>query len=243
VAPRRRRSLLRRLLGARGAALITTGGVVSVPDVTQMRHERQRPASRPRTPTWGGRPSPKGQVRVPAVASSRRLAVLCGIVATALACAGLAWAEETPPPPTTTTAPDAPPPDPYAPPARAKPKAKAKPAPRRVAPAAPVRSYTPPAPVAPRQAVQTSRPKPQRKAKVVRKQRKQPARRESSSRQETVPLAPVAHVLAAVHIPLATDGDAKDPYLWLAGLAFAVLAVGGSGLVLLTMRFFRPGWE
>jgi len=58
-----------------------------------------------------------------------------------------------------------------------------------------------------------------------------------------VPLAPVAHVLAAVHIPLATDGDAKDPYLWLAGLAFAVLAVGGSGLVLLTMRFFRPGWE
>jgi hypothetical protein len=143
--------------------------------------------------------------------------------------------------PTTTTAPDAPPPDPYSPPA---PKAKPKPAPRQVAPAAPARrTYAPPAPVTPRQTVQTFRSEPQRRAKVVRKQRKQPVRHESKPAPVRVGVAPLAHVLAAIQVPLAADGDGNEPYLWLAGVSFAVLAVAGSGLLLLTLRVFRPGWE
>jgi hypothetical protein len=168
--------------------------------------------------------------------------VVCGIVASALWCGGAALADETPtPPPVTTTVPDAPPPDPYQAPARA---TKPKPAPRRVAPvvqsapAAPTRSYTPPAVVTPRQAVKPVRTKPKSKAKVVRKQR---PRREAPV--VTVSLAPLAEVIAAAGVPPAVSRDSEDPYLWLAGVAFAVLAVAGTGLVMLTQRFYRPRWD
>jgi hypothetical protein len=168
--------------------------------------------------------------------------VVCGIVASALWCGGAALADETPtPPPVTTTVPDAPPPDPYQAPARA---TKSKPAPRRVepvvhsAPAAPTRSYTPSAAVTPRPAVKTSRTKPKSKPKVVRKAR---PRREAPV--VTVSLAPLAEVIAVAGVPPATDGDSQEPFLWLAGVAFAVLAVAGMSLVMLTQRFYQPRWD
>jgi hypothetical protein len=229
-APRRRRSLLRRLRGTCGAALIATPARNTLPS------RMQRPALRPIETSSALRPCLARQVRVSAVA-----VFVFSIVAAGLWVAP-ARADETPaPPPVTTTVADAPPPDPYQAPARA---TKSKPAPRRVAPvvrslpAAPTRSYAPSAPaVTPRQATQRSA-KPKRKPKVVRKQR---PRREAPV--VTVSLAPLADVIAAADVPPAADRDSQEPYLWLAGVAFAVLAVAGTGLVMLTQRFYRPRWD
>ena len=52
-----------------------------------------------------------------------------------------------------------------------------------------------------------------------------------------------AEVIAAVGVPSPVDRDSQDPYLWLAGVAFAVLAVAGTSLVMLTQRFYRPRWD
>jgi hypothetical protein len=237
VAPLKRRSLLRRLRGACGAA-------PPIPiDSRLTPHQMQRPVSRRHAQNRGVRPSPKRQVRVPAVAP--KMLAVCSIVATALWCGTFARADEPVPPPTTTI--DAPPPDPYSPPARA-PKPRPKPAPRRVAPVAPVRTSTPYAPAAP----VTSRPvapksgaAPQRRARVVRKQkqRKRPVRRETKSPPVRVALAPLAGVIASARLPLVAERDGKKPYLWLAGISFAVLAAAGTGLLTLTLRFLRPGWE
>jgi len=241
-APWEERSLLRRLLGVRGATLMVTHGQLA----SEPCAKTQRPVLRVPASSSARRPSPSTNARAPAVATRRSLAgkplVVCGIVASALWCGGPALADETPaPPPVTTTVPDAPPPDPYKAPSRA---AKPKPAPRRVAPAvrlaptAPARTYTPPAAVTPRQTVQAPRTKPQRRAKVVRKQR---TRREAPA--VSVSLAPLAEVIAAARVPLVVDRDRRDPYLWLAGVAFAVLAATGLGLVMQTIRFYRPRWE
>jgi hypothetical protein len=229
-APRRRRSLLRRLRGTCGAALIATPACNTLP------HRMQRPALRTIETSSALRPCLARQVRVPAVA-----VFVLSIVAAGLWVAP-ARGDETPaPPPPTTTVPDAPPPDPYQAPART---VKPKSATRRVAPvirsshAAPTRSYPPSAPVVtPRKATQRSA-KPKRKAKVVRKQR---PRREAPV--VTVSLAPLAAVIAAAGVPPAADRDSQEPYLWLAGVAFAVLAVAGTGLVMLTQRFYRPTWD
>jgi hypothetical protein len=227
-APGGKRSLLRRLRGARGAALIATLARITSP------HQMQRPALRPIETSSALRPCLARQVRVPAVA------VFVFIIVAAGLWAAPARADETPTPPVTTTVPDAPPPDPYQAPTRA---TKSKPPPRRVAPVVrsaptvPVRSYTPPAAVTP--VVKTSRrPKPTSKPKVVRKQR---PRREAPV--VAVSLAPLAEVIAAVGASPAVDRDSQDPYLWLAGVAFAVLAVAGTCLVMLTQRFYRPRWD
>jgi hypothetical protein len=196
----------------------------------------QRPALRPLELSSALRPCLARQVRASAVA-----VVVFFIVAAGLWVAP-ARADETPtPPPVTTTVPDAPPPDPYQAPART---VKPKPAARRAAPvvrsapAAPARSYTPPAAATPRPALTTSRTKPKSKAKVVRKQR---PRREAPAL--AVSLAPLADVIAAAGVPPAVSRDDEEPYLWLAGVAFAVLAVAGTGLVTLTQRFYRPRWD
>jgi hypothetical protein len=227
-APGGKRSLLRRLRGARGAALIATLARITSP------HQMQRPALRPIETSSALRPCLARQVRVPAVA------VFVFIIVAAGLWVAPARADETPAPPVTTTVPDAPPPDPYQAPTRA---TKSKPPPRRVAPVVrsaptvPVRSYTPPAAVTP--VVKTShRPKPTSKPKVVRKQR---PRREAPV--VAVSLAPLAEVIAAVGASPAVDRDSQDPYLWLAGVAFAVLAVAGTCLVMLTQRFYRPRWD
>jgi hypothetical protein len=229
-APGGRRSLLRRLRGACGAALIATFARITSP------HKMQRPALRPIETSSALRPCLARQVRVPAVA------VFVFIIVAAGLWVAPARADETPTPPVTTTVPDAPPPDPYQAPTRA-PKSKA--APRRVAPVVrsaptvPARSYTPPAAVTPRPpVVKASRTKPASKAKVVRKQR---PRREAPV--VAVSLAPLAEVIAAVGVPPAVDRESQSPYLWLAGVAFAVLAVAGMALVMLTQRFYRPRWD
>ena len=197
-------SLLRRLLGARGAALLTVG------------------AREPRKPL-----------------------TVVAILGAALWCGALAQADTTPSPttPTTTTS-DAPPPDPYKAPARS---VKRQPAPRHVAvtrstPVTRARTYTPPAPAQPAaQAVQTSRPKVQRRAKVVRKHRKRPVH--SKPKPAPISLAPLADIVATVRTPLSPAADDGPPFRLLAGIALAVLAVGGSGLLLFSLRTFRTGLE
>jgi hypothetical protein len=47
-------------------------------------------------------------------------------------------------------------------------------------------------------------------------------------------------VVAVATAPLPLDPDRRVPYLWLAGISFAVLAVAGLLLVLLTLRTLRP---
>jgi hypothetical protein len=168
---------------------------------------------------------------------------VCSILAIAIWSGTVASAAEDPVPPPTTTV-DAPPPDPYSPPARVTPKPKPKPAPRRMAPAAPVQTYTPPAPARPRPAVQTSSAVPQRRAKVAReqKQRRRPVKRVAKPAPVRVDFAPLDGLIASARLPVVAERDANEPYLWLAGLSFAVLGVAGTGLLMLTLRFFRQGW-
>jgi hypothetical protein len=82
--------------------------------------------------------------------------------------------------------------------------------------------------------------RPKRHAAVVRKHRA-PAKRHVAPK---ISLAPVSHVLAAtrISVPVAKDSP-QHPYLWLSGISFAVLAVAGTGLLLLTQRSFRTEWE
>jgi hypothetical protein len=196
----------------------------------------------------------------------------CALVTGALWSVTAARADETPPPsPTpTTTTPDAPPPDPYkapakSPPQSSKPKTSPRP-PTRSAPAAPVRQYTPPvsrpstptynaptytAPTyrAPTYRAPVTRAKTHRVAKkAVDKPRKRAVHRRTKANPApvTVTLAPMAHVLAAAKVPLpvaSTSDSGRDPYLWLAGLAFALLAVAGLSLHLLSVRVFHVRFE
>jgi hypothetical protein len=260
-----RRSLLRRPRGALGAALLTTAALSEGDSTRNARRKTQRPAMRALAPGPGRRPSPAPRVCAPAVA----VFLVCAFTAGALLC-GVARADESPPtPPPTTTTPEAPPPDPYTTPAPAS-KPKSKPAPRptthvtRSAPA-PVRHYTPPAPVqqsaptysAPTYTAPTYTPRPSTarvhravvKKKAVHKQRKHVVHRRAKPKPAPVKvtLAPLAHVLAAVKAPVptaavVTSGD-KEPYLWLAGLAFALLAVAGLSLHLLSVRAFHLRFE
>jgi hypothetical protein len=173
---------------------------------------------------------------------------VCSIFAIAIWSGTVASAAEDPvPPPTTTTSTtvDAPPPDPYSPPAQGTRKPKPKPAARRVAPASPVQTYTPPAPARPRPAVQTSSAAPQRRTKVARKQkqRRRPVKRVSKPAPVRVDFAPLDGLIASARLPVVAERDADEPYLWLAGLSFAVLGVAGTGVLMLTFRSFREGWE
>jgi len=208
-APGGRRSLLRRLPGAQGAALTVDCG----PDPTRL-------------------------VLTAAVA----IAVLAGL----LWLAPGALADDTTPPPSTTptgTTPDAPPPDPYHPPVTAKPKSSA---PKRSAPVVvhssptvPTRSYSPPVTAAaPVRSAPTHRVA---KKRAVKKARTHIVRRQVAPKPVKVTFAaPFANLAATADVLApAADGDRRGGYLWAAGLAFAVLAVAGLSLHVLSVRFLR----
>jgi hypothetical protein len=243
TAPRGRRSLLRRPLGAHGAALMPALGVGTLcaaaprQDATAgLAHADARCGQAAIACSAGARAG-----RCDSTGRSVRMAkvlAVCGIGAVALWFgAAPALADDVAPAPTTTTT-DAPPPDPYKPPARSvKPKPAAPT--RTYAPAA--RTYSPPAYVAPRPAVQTSRPK--RQATAVRQHRKPAVRHPAKAPPVAAWLAPLPQVLTAARIPLAAADERDHPYLWLAGIALAVLAVAGLSLHMLSMRYLDLRFE
>jgi hypothetical protein len=181
---------------------------------------------------------PWSRLRAPAVATAVLVAALC-FVPVALA------DDTTPPTPPATTTPDAPPPDPYHPPAPT-PKPKSS-APSRSAPvvhsAPAVRtpSYSPPVtptPVTPSRSTPIHKAKHVRAKKVARK--RVVDRRAAAPKPVKVTFAPFANLAATAEISLSAEsGGNRDRYLWLAGLAFAVLAVAGLSLQLLSTRFFQ----
>jgi len=222
TAPRRRRSLLRRPRWARGAALLAKRGLRVL--LTLRRHKEQRPFSRAR--------------RRGASVVALRLAA-CVVVATALWSAAPAVADDVPPVPGVTTTTDAPPPDPYSPPART---TKPKPAARSVTPAvrsAPITHYVPPATGAPAQVAPPRHPT-KHQTKAVQKKRTHAAASRTVSPPFTVNLAPLQAVVAAVERQVVPGSNGRDRYLWLAGSSFAVLALAGLSLLMLTMRIARP---
>jgi hypothetical protein len=243
TAPRRTRSLLRQPHSGPWGRRATPHG----PRRTHLRPQTPRPRlhSRLRAPQCGrrelvgarfGRCDLGGR----AFAVAKALAV-CGIGATVLWSGAVpALGDDATPPPATTTA-DAPPPDPYVPPARAH-VVKPRPvAPVRTKSVAPARTYTPPAPTTARPSVQTSRP--QRHAKTVRRHPRQPVRHHAKAPPVSTWLAPLSQVVTAARIPLPSATRRSHPYLWLAGLAFAVLAVAGLSLHMLSIRYFDLRFE
>jgi hypothetical protein len=149
----------------------------------------------------------------------------------------------TPPPstpPTATTA-DAPPPDPYQPPAKASKPKQPRPVVANAAPVyrAPVRTVTPPAPtvrVRTYQPQQKSRPRP---AKAVHRRKAHVVRRHVAPKAKPVKVKfdPFTNFVAASSVLSAADdaGD-RDRYLRLAGFAFALLAAAGLSLHVLALR-------
>jgi hypothetical protein len=223
TAPRRRRSLLRRPRWARGAALIAKRGLRML--LTPRRHKEQRPFSRAR--------------RRGASVVAFRLAA-CVVLATALWSAAPAVADDVPPVPGVTTTTEAPPPDPYSPPVR---PTKPKPAARSVAPAvrsAPTTHYVPPAAVAPAQVARAPRHRAKHQIKAVQTKRTRAARSRSVPPPFRVNLAPLQAIVAGAQRPLVPVSSGHDRYLFLAGSSFAVLALAGLSLLMLTMRIARP---
>jgi hypothetical protein len=231
-----RRSLLRRLQWALGAALTL------------------RAAAQDATAGAAHAVGGSGEAAFP-VSKARAPAVATAIVLAALCCCPLALAAD--PPPTTTptsTTPDAPPPDPYKPPAPApKPKAShpSSPAPVHSAPVVHRPTYSPPAaapapaPVVPVHRVQTRRvaprphPKPHAR-KIVHKRRHHVAAKPVAPKPVKVTFNPFANLVVSASL-LATGGDDGDRsrYLWLAGFAFALLAAGGLSLHVLSVRVLQ----
>jgi hypothetical protein len=72
----------------------------------------------------------------------------------------------------------------------------------------------------------------------VRHHRKQPVRPIAKAPPVSSWLAPLPGVVAVARTSLPTVGEGDHPYLWLAGIAFAVLAVAGLSLHLLSTRYF-----
>jgi hypothetical protein len=236
TAPRQTRSLLRRPCHGPWGRPTTPHG----PERTYVRYQTPRPRLRVRlrAPQGGQRQLVGARFgRCDLAVDVAKVLALCAIGAAVLwSGAAPALADTTPPP--TTTNPDAPPPDPYTPPVHSvKPKPAAPK--RRYTP--PARTYTPPATSAPRPAVPTSRP--QRQAKAVRHQRKQPVRHPAKAPPVSTWLAPLSRVVAATQIRLPAPPERDHPYLWLAGIAFAVLAIAGLTLHLLSMRYFDLRFE
>ena len=228
-APKGRRPLLRRRLWALGAALTRKAAA----DRALTRSSASANAAAGFARAVGGH----GEAAIPA-SKARAPAVAIVVVISALCCCSLARADDAPPPATTptSTTPNAPPPDPYHQPAP-------QPKPKQTAPAvvhsAPVRSYTPSAPAVPvrtSQPRQTVRPRP---AKAVHKRKARVVRPHVASKPKPVKVTfnPFANFVAASTV-LGTTEDTGDRnrYLWLAGLAFAALALAGLSLQVLAVR-------
>ncbi len=233
------RSLLRRRLGALGAALARTAAADR--DLTRTSASQDATAGYARA-DWGHREAaiPSSKARAPAVAAVIAVAAVC--------CVPPAGADSgtTPPltPPTATTA-DAPPPDPYQPPAKASKPKQTRPAVVHVAPVyrAPVRTVTPPAPmvrVRTYRPQQKSRPRP---AKPVHKPKAHVVRRHVAPKPKPVRVTfdPFANFVASSSVLSAADATSdRDRYLWLAGFAFALLAVSALSLQLIAARTAAP---
>jgi hypothetical protein len=242
-----RGSLLRRLLGALGAALTLKTGPGK--ELTRSSASQDATAGAARAVGAGDAAIPVSTVRAPAVA------IL--IVVAALCCCSMARATDGPPASTspTPTTPDAPPPDPYKPPAPAA-KPKSAPPPRASSPvvhsapvvqSAPVTrtpSYSPPA-VVPVHHATTHRARRVVRAhprKVVHKSRprRHVAPRHVASKPVKVNFNPFANLVAS-STALATAGadSERGRYLLLAGFAFAVLAAAGLSLHVLSVRMVQ----
>ena len=230
-APKGRRPLLRRRLWALGAALTRKAAA----DRALTRSSASANAAAGFARAVGGH----GEAAIPA-SKSRAPAVAIVVVISALCCCSLARADDAPPPATTptSTTPNAPPPDPYHQPAP-----QPKPKPKQTAPtvvhSAPVRSYTPSAPAVPvrtSQPRQTVRPRP---AKAVHKRKARVVHPHVAPKPKPVKVTfnPFANFVAASTV-LGTTEDTGDRnrYLWLAGLAFAALALAGLSLQVLAVR-------
>jgi hypothetical protein len=188
---------------------------------------------------------PGGTPRVTGARGIWRWLILLVLLGAALWCGALARADTTPSPTTPTTTTDAPPPDPYQAPA---PKAKPKPAPQHHAPVAhsaavaPARTYTPAATVRTQPSLPAThrsvKPHAKRHAKPVRRHRPRSA---AHVKQKPISLAPLADLAASIRGPVPIRADDDPPFRLLAGISLAVLAVGGCGLLLLSLRIFRAG--
>jgi hypothetical protein len=77
----------------------------------------------------------------------------------------------------------------------------------------------------------------------VRHHRKQPVRQPAKAPPVSSWLAPLPGVVAAARLPLPVADVRTSPYLWLAGIAFAVLAVAGLSLHMLSMRYLDLGFK
>jgi hypothetical protein len=234
---RGKRSLLRRLLRAPGAALSLN--TAANRGLTRISASRDATAGQARSEALDREAAiPGASARAPAVATVVLLVALC--------CVASARADSVPPPATTptSTTPDAPPPDPYKPPAPvSKPKPVTKPTVVvHSAPVyrAPVPTYTPPAPsptvrqpiVVPQH---TSRPRHvkavhRHKARVVHQ-------RHAAPKPVKVTFNPFANLVAASTVLDAASGSSdRERYLWFAGFAFAALALAGFSLQVLATR-------
>jgi len=231
-----RRSLLRRQLGALGAApLLKTA---RDQDWTRSCASQSATAGNARAAGGDGEAAiPRSKARAPAVATFIVLATVC--------CMSPARADDVPPPTTpATTTPDAPPPDPYHPPA---PTRAPKPAPVHSAPAvhsvrvvpAPTRAYSRPSP---RPAVGVQRtPVHRARKKVTRKPRVHAVHRAPAPKPKpvTVTFKPFANLVATSRLSSASTvggDDRQQHYLRLAGLAFALLAAAALSLHVLSVR-------
>jgi hypothetical protein len=234
-APAGRRPLLRRRRRASGAAL--TLKAAADWRLTRSSASQDAAAGHARAVRGHGEAAiPASKARAPAVATIIVLAALC--------CASAARGDNAPPTVTSpsSTTPEAPPPDPYHPPA---PASKPKPAPTvvRSAPAhsAPVQTYRPPAPVVPVRTVQPQRTVRQRSAKAAHKRKARVVHRHVVPKPKPEPVKvtfnPFANMVAASSVLGTTDDtNDRDRYLWLAGIAFAVLALAGLSLQVLAVR-------
>jgi hypothetical protein len=233
-APAGRRPLLRRRLGALGAALTRR----AVADRASTRSSASHNATAGHARAVGGH----GEAAIPA-SKARAPAVAIVVVVSALCCSSLARADDAPPPATspTSTTPKAPPPDPYHPPAsQPKPK-QTRPAAVHAAPVyrAPVRTYTPPAPVVRVQTAQPQRTTRPRPAKAAHRRKARVAHRHVAPKPKPVKVTfnPFANFVAASSaLATADDNSSRDRYLRLAGLAFALLAAAGLSLHFLSVR-------
>jgi hypothetical protein len=238
---RGKRSLLRRLLRAPGAALSLN--TAANRGLTRISASRDATAGQARSEALDREAAiPGAGARAPAVATA--------IVMVALCCVASARADSVPPPATTptSTTPDAPPPDPYKPPAPvSKPKPVTKPAVVHSTPVyrAPVRTYTPPAPsptvrqriVVPQH---TSR---QRHVKAAHRHKPRVVHRhrhvapKPKPKPVKVTFNPFANLIAASTVLDAASGSSdRQRYLWFAGFAFAALALAGFSLQVLATR-------
>jgi hypothetical protein len=86
-------------------------------------------------------------------------------------------------------------------------------------------------------------PRPHQRPKAVQHHRKQPVRQPAPAPPASAWLAPLPEVLTAARAPLTVVSGRDHPYLWLAGLAFAVLAVSGLSLHVLSARYFDLRFE